>query len=195
MQGALLQNFKLVTVLVIVSLLTSCANVAVSGAQAVYNHKNLQNSINDQYIGLQANHILNHPRFKDTNISVATLNADVLLTGEAPLEWQKKQAGARISDIHGVRHVYNMVVIASPSSAITRVSDTWLTTKVKGKIIASIDIDATHIKVVTENSKVFLMGTLLPEEAEAAVDIASNTDGVTAVVKLFSYIKITRTLA
>lgn len=194
MQEAVSRILKLMIALMLIALVTACANVAMSGAQVVYNHKGWEKSINDQYIGFQANHILNHPRFKDTNISVATLNADVLLSGEAPLAWQKEQAGERIKDIAGVDHVYNMITIASPSSAMTRVSDTWLTTKVKGKIIACADIDATHIKVVTENGKVFLMGTLLPEEAEAAVDIASNTDGVTSVVKLFSYIKITRTL-
>jgi osmotically-inducible protein OsmY len=145
-------------------------------------------------IALQANHVLNHPRFKDTNINAATINADVLLTGEAPSEWQKEEAAARIRDIPGVTHVYNYISLASPSATMVRVSDAWLTAKVKGKIIACNDIDATHIKVVSENGKVFLMGALLPDEAEAAVDIASNTDGVTAVVKLFSYIKITRTL-
>jgi osmotically-inducible protein OsmY len=194
MQGAMAKNITLIMLLMATTSLTACANVAVSGAQVVYNHKSWEKNINDQYIGMQATHILNHPRFKDTNISVAALNSDVLISGEAPEEWQKQQAGERIHAIEGVDHVYNMITIASPSSAMTRVSDTWLTAKVKGKIIACKDIDAARIKVVSENGKVFLMGTLLPEEAEAAVDIASNTDGVTSVVKLFSYIKITRTL-
>lgn len=176
------------------TLLTGCANVAMSGAQAIYNHKSLQDNINDHYIAFQANHQINRPAFKGTNISIAVLNSEVLLTGETPEAWQKQQAGERIGQIDGVSHVYNLIALANPSSSLSRASDSWITAKVKSKIIASSDIDATHVKVVTERGTVFLMGQLKPEEAEAAVDIASNTYGVTSVVKLFSYVKITKTL-
>jgi osmotically-inducible protein OsmY len=37
-----------------------------------------------------------------------------------------------------------------------------------------------------------LMGVLAPDEAEAAVNVASTTSGVQSVVKVFSYITITR---
>jgi len=47
---------------------------------------------------------------------------------------------------------------------------------------------ANLVKIVTENSVVYLMGLVTKEEAEAAVDIARNTSGVTKVVKVFEYI-------
>ena len=187
---------KMLQVLVIVSslVLAGCTNVAVTGAQAVYNHKNIQNSLNDHYIAMRAGQAINNmdkPTFADANISVAAVNGEVLLTGEAPQVWQKEEAAKLVSEIPGVKKIYNLVTISSPSSTLTRVSDAWITAKVKGKIIASNDVDATKVKVVTENGTVFLMGTLMPDQADVAVDIARQTDGVKSVVKVLKYMKIT----
>lgn len=193
MQGA--ANFIRLVMLVVISMyICACTNVAVSGAQAAYNHKSLENSINDHVIAFKANHAFNNPNFKGTNISIAVLNREVLLSGEVGESWQKEKAGELIKNIENVSEVYNYLTISGNASSLSQTSDTWLTAKVKSKIIASRDIDATRIKVVSERGTVYLMGVLTPEEAEEAVDIASTTDGVTSVVKLFSYMKITKTL-
>ena len=184
----------MVGILGVMSSMTACTNVAVSGAQAIYNHKSLQDNINDTVMALRATHVLNHPQFDDAKISIATLNSEVLLTGEAPQPWQKERATELVNKVKGVKGVYNYITYSSPASALSQASDAWLTTKVKGKIIASYNIDATRIKVVTEKGKVYLMGTLTPEEAEEVMTIANTTDGVRSVVKLFSYIKLTKTL-
>jgi osmotically-inducible protein OsmY len=42
--------------------------------------------------------------------------------------------------------------------------------------------------VVTENSVVYLMGYVTQKEADDAAAIASNTSGVTSVIKVFEYI-------
>lgn len=193
MQGAASGIFTRIFIIAMMAgMMSACADVAVSGAQAAYNHKSLEKSINDQYITMQAIHQLNRPRFKNTNIDIATLHGEVLMAGQVPEEWQKQEAEARIKQIDGVEHVYNMLSIASPSSSLVRASDAWITAKVKSQLIASSDLDATRVKVVTERGTVFLMGTVLPEEADAAIDIARHTDGVTSVVKIFSYMKITK---
>lgn len=176
-------------------LLQGCMNVATSGMQAVYNRHSIEKNLSDQYISMQAYQKLyvDTKEFKDANISIATYNGEVLLAGQVPLANQKAQAEAAIKQIGDVQEVHNLISVASPSSTLTRMSDAWLTTKVKAKLIASGDVDATQIKVVTENGTVYLMGVLPPEQAEAAVDIASNTDGVASVVKIFSYMRITKT--
>jgi osmotically-inducible protein OsmY len=176
-------------------LLGGCTNVAMTGAQAVYNRHSLQKSVNDQYITMEAYKGIQreHGRFKDANISVATFNGDVLLAGQVPESWQRAQAERIVKHIDNVKHVYNLVTVASPSSALVRISDTWITTKIKAKLIACNDVDATQIKVMTENGTVYLMGILPPSQAQAAVELASETDGVSRVVKIFSYIRISKT--
>ncbi len=188
--------YKILVLLIITFILSGCMNVATSGAQAVYNQHSLRKTINDQYITSHAYNLLYEKsiQFKDTSISVSTLNSEVLLSGQVPTRWQKIKAEKIIKAIPGVTAVYNAITISGSSSALTSVSDTWITTKIKAKLIAADDIDATQIKVVTENGTVFLMGIVPPEEAIAATDIASNTDGVLKVVRLFSYIKLTKHL-
>ncbi len=170
-------------------------NVAVTGAQAVYNQHSLQKQWEDQYISMQAFRALDvdDTRFKNANISIATFNNEVLLAGQTPYAWQRAMAEDRVKQIPDVKRVYNLITVSSPSSPLTRMSDAWITAKIKAKLIASSDVDATQVKVVTENGTVYLMGILLPSEAQAAVDLARTTDGVERVVKVFSYLRISRT--
>ncbi|OGT53334.1 MAG: hypothetical protein A3E84_01840 [Gammaproteobacteria bacterium RIFCSPHIGHO2_12_FULL_42_13] len=174
------------------SLSSGCAQVATSGAQIIYNHHSFKKSVDDQLITLQANQALyiKSTLFQNTSINISTYNAEVLLAGQVPTAWQKKQAEETVKAIPNVEHVYNFITVSPPPSTLKQVSDAWLTTKVKAKLVASEDVDGSKVKVVTEDGTVYLMGTLQQEEAQAAVEIASSTDGVENVVKIFSYIHI-----
>ena len=70
---------------------------------------------------------------------------------------------------------------------MSRSGDTLITTKVKTKLIVEKNLDGTHVKVVTENGVVYLMGLLNREDADKATEIARQTGGVQKVVKLFQY--------
>ncbi len=176
--------------------MTGCLNVATTGAQAVYNHHSLQKTINDQYISMQAYQgLVKTHNFTNTNVAISTYEGDVLLAGQVPEAWQKREAEQIIKKIPGVVNVYNQIEVASPSSALTRISDAWITTKIKSRLMASDDVDVTQVKVVTENGIVYLMGVLKPEEARAATDIARTTMGVQSVVRMFSYVHISKTMA
>jgi osmotically-inducible protein OsmY len=190
------QFMRIPLIIMFFLLLQGCVNVATTGAQAVYNRHSIEKNLSDQVTTMRVHEALTYKThaFRNANISIATLNGEVLLAGQAPESWQRDKAGEIANQIPNVKKVYNLITVASPSSAMTRVSDTWLTTKVKTKLIASNDVDATQIKVVTENGTVYLMGILKPEDAQAAVDIARETDGVQSVVKIFSYISISKTI-
>ena len=159
----------------------------------IYNHHSLKN-FNDQYTTMRIYQALNYKtnQFKDANISIATMDGEVLLAGQVPMAWQKEKAEAIVRELPDIKQVYNLVTVASPSSALTKISDAWITTKVKAKLIAADDVDATKVKVVTENGNVYLMGIIKPDEADAAVELAGNTEGVQSVVKIFSYVTISK---
>lgn len=187
---------RIIFIFITMFLLTACMDVATSGAQAIYNRHAIEKSLTDQYITMQASQALNYKtnQFNNANISIATYHNEVLLAGQVPQEWQKNKAENIIKKIPKVKEIHNLLVAASPSSMLTRLSDAWITAKVKAKFLASDDVDATEVKVVTENGVVYLMGILQPDAAEAAIDIASHTDGVLSVVKIFSYITISKTI-
>lgn len=172
--------------------LTGCFDVATTGAQAIYNRHAIQKNITDQIItvSIYRGFDRHNPAFKHVNISVATLHQEVLLTGQVPYAWQKQLAGRIANGVPDVKHVYNFIRIANPSSSLTRVSDTWITSKVKSQMMMSDEFDATQIKVTTENGTVYLMGMLFADEAKAAIEIARHTYGVQSVVTMFSIIAI-----
>jgi len=59
---------------------------------------------------------------------------------------------------------------------------------VKSRLIARRDIRGSRIKVVTENSVVYLMGLLTRDHAQKAVEVAQKVFGVQKIVKVFEYI-------
>jgi osmotically-inducible protein OsmY len=59
---------------------------------------------------------------------------------------------------------------------------------VKTRFVSENKFYANHVKVVTENSVVYLMGLVKHKEADDAAEIASSTSGVQRVVKVFEYI-------
>jgi osmotically-inducible protein OsmY len=70
---------------------------------------------------------------------------------------------------------------------VARSNDSWLTTKVKTKLVAHGAIDSSRINVTTENSVVYLLGIVPREQAEFAVEVTQTVDGVTKIVKVFEY--------
>lgn len=127
---------------------------------------------------------------KNSHINVSVFNGWVLLSGEAPTEAFRTRAGDIARRQEKVRRVFNEITIAAPSSAMTRSSDSWITTKVKSSLF-SVDLegfDPTRVKVVTENGTVFLLGLVYHREADATVAQAQQVAGVQRVVKLFEYL-------
>lgn len=128
--------------------------------------------------------------FDGAHLVIVSYNGFVLLAGQVGTEELKSKATDVVRDIQDVRRIYNEMDIASPSSAMSRTSDTWITTKVKSWLLGSPDIEGSRVKVVTENSVVYLMGIVTAEESERISDAVAGISGVQRVVKLFETIKV-----
>jgi osmotically-inducible protein OsmY len=63
-----------------------------------------------------------------------------------------------------------------------------ITSAIKLQFIDSRSFRADHVKVITENGTVFLLGIVSHAEADAASEIASTTNGVQRVIRLFEYL-------
>jgi osmotically-inducible protein OsmY len=122
------------------------------------------------------------------HLSVVSYNGYVLLAGQVQSEALKSRTTDVVREIHGVRRIYNELEIASPSSAMTRSSDTWITAKVKSWLLGSPDTEGTRVKVVTENGVVYLMGLVTAAEAQRITDTAAEMRGVQRVVQLFELV-------
>lgn len=130
----------------------------------------------------------NFKQYSDTiHINVTSYNRIVLLTGEVPSEEVKAGIEKTVRDVQNVRSVINELVIAEPTSFVSRSNDTLITSKVKSRFIEARKFQPNWVKVVTENKVVYLMGIVNHKEAADAAEIASTTSGVDKVVKVFEY--------
>lgn len=143
--------------------------------------------VEDQGIELKAQSRLSE-KLKDAHVNVTSYNLALLMTGETPTPTIRAEAESIVQAIPNVRQVFNEVAIAPVSSFSARSNDSFLTTKVKGRMVEANKFNIIHVKVVTEASVVYLLGIVTRKEAEVATEIARTTTGVSKVVRLFEYL-------
>ena len=126
--------------------------------------------------------------YSAAHLSVISYHGFVLLVGQVPSDELKSLATGVVRKIADVRRIYNELEIGEATGAGTRTKDTWITTQVKSKLLASSDTPGRRVKVVTENSVVYLMGLLTEAEADRVALKAAEVSGAERVVQLFELI-------
>ena len=143
--------------------------------------------VEDEGIELKSSRRISEKYGSNAHINVTSYNRNVLLTGEAPSNGAKADIGDLVKDVEHVRNVINEITVGPTSTFASRSSDTLITSKVKGRFIDGGKFQVNHVKVVTENGVVYLLGLVNRKEADSAVEIAGSTSGVRKVVKVFEY--------
>lgn len=128
------------------------------------------------------------PDLAKAHIVVISYNGIVLVAGQVSTEEQRQLAAQTVAKIQNVRRVHNELTLSGLTSILARSNDTWITTKVKSKFLATSSLEGIRIKVATENGVVYLMGLVTKPEADRAANIARKTAGVQKVVRIFEYI-------
>ena len=121
------------------------------------------------------------------HLNATSYNGIVLLTGEVPDQGVLTRIGAIAKNTEKVRGVHNELVVGPLSDFSARSNDTYITSKVKSRMLEANNFPPNAVKVVTERSVVYLMGIVSKEEGTAAGEIAATTAGVARVVKFFQY--------
>lgn len=182
---------QLLVALALSTQITACLPVVVGGAAAggamAADRRTSGVYVEDQNIELKASHTLDDVVTDLSHVNVTSYKGNVLLTGEVPDAATKTKVENAIKVIESVRNVTNELTIGPKSSISSRADDSYLTTKIKAQFVSENKFQANYVKVVTENSVVYLMGYVTHAEADAAAEIARNTSGVTKVVKVFEY--------
>jgi osmotically-inducible protein OsmY len=118
-------------------------------------------------------------------VNVTSYNRMVLLTGEVPTEAVKRDVERIAHATTNVRGVTNELAVGTPTTLSSRANDGYITSKVKARFVDAQRFNALHVKVVTENQVVYLLGLVSPQEAKDAIAIARTTEGVKKVVTVF----------
>jgi osmotically-inducible protein OsmY len=186
-----MRKFLPLLLLAVIPVLQGCFPVVATGVGAgalmAGDRRTSGIYIEDQAIELKASNRIDE-KFRDAaHVNVTSFNRNVLLTGEAPSDSTRQEVEQIVRGVPNVASVLNEIAIAPLTPFSSRSNDTYITSKVKGRMIDAAKFPVHVVKVVTENGVVYLMGIVTRKEAEDAVEIARTTSDVKKVVKVFEY--------
>jgi Predicted periplasmic or secreted lipoprotein len=190
-----MKAFSPLAVLISALLLQGCVAAAVVGTAAVgtkaaTDPRTVGTQVDDSTLELRVNSALNKDEQlkKEARVNVMAWQGKVLLTGQSPSTDLASRAKQIAMGVEGTTEVFNEIRSGQPIGLGTASSDTWITTKVRSQLLGSDQVKSSAVKVTTENSEVFLMGSLTAREGKAAADIASRVSGVKHVTTAFTFI-------
>jgi osmotically-inducible protein OsmY len=162
---------------------------AGSGALMVTDRRISEVYLADEGIEIRVSNAIRQQLGDKVHVNVTSYNRMLLLTGEAPdAATRDLVERTAIANSTEIKRITNELQIAGNSSFATRSNDTYLTSKVKARFLDAARFSINHVKVVTENSSVYLLGLVTQAEADAAVEIARTTGGVQRVIRVFEII-------
>ena len=128
--------------------------------------------------------------FKGAHLVTTVYDGLVLLLGEVPSAALKEKATSVTESLYKVDpdKVHNYLTVGGPISLLARTNDSYLSGKVKTRLLAAPDVPAGKVKVVTENGVVYLLGKITPSDADLVVAETQKTYGVQKIVKVFDYL-------
>ena len=185
------------TLLLVTLLSSGCVPVVLVGgaaatASVVHDRRTAGSIVEDEAIELRVMTALGNDADlrEQAHLNVTSYEDVVLLSGEAPSEAMRARAGEIARAQKEVRRVHNELVVAAPSSLMTRTSDSLITSRVKSALFG-VDLkgfDPSRVKVVSENGTVYLMGLLYRAEATAVTEQTRQISGVQRIVTLYQYL-------
>ena len=172
-------------------ILEGCVPLIVAGAAQVAvsagDPRSTGAQIDDQTIEIKVTTAAGGKWGNEVHLNVTSYNGIVLLTGEAPSTVVQDEITKIAKSTDRVRIAQNEMVIGPVTDLSARTDDTYITSKVKTRLLDDDTVKALYIKVVTERSVVYLMGIVSRAEGTQAAQVAATTSGVASVVKVFEY--------
>ena len=177
---------------VALTLISGCVPVLIAGAaggaaMVATDRRSAGAQVDDESIELKIITQAGSEFGERIHLNVTSYNGIVLLTGEVPDQAALTSVGNLAKNTEKVRVVHNEMVVGPNSDFSARSNDTYITSKVKTRMLEANKFPPNVVKVVTERSVVYLMGIVSKEEGDAAAEIAATTAGVARVVKFFQY--------
>lgn len=177
-------------------MLQGCIPAAIVGGTAVASKvitdpRTMGHQLDDESLEEQVMYAINKdPQLKrDARINAVSYNNEVFIVGQVPSEALKQQVTNIVRGVNGVKTLYNELTIRKKITATQVVKDATLTSQIKSKLLMTANIRSNNVKVFTENSNVYLMGVVTPQEATRITHTVRNVEGVKKVINAMKLIK------
>lgn len=188
---------KLVTLLLTSSVLfslSSCSQLITLSSSDPIDEQSQRRTfgryVNDELIESKAVASINKTNhaLSKSNIDVVSFNGIVLLVGQTSSQELRNLAEATTKKLQDVRRVHNAIEVGPNARFGARLSDRWITSRIKSKLVFNNDVDSSRVKIIIERGVVYLMGIISKPEADRATQVVRKTRGVQKVVRIFEYI-------
>ncbi|WP_146447142.1 BON domain-containing protein [Vibrio cyclitrophicus] len=184
--------FKLISVSLLTLSLSGCAGIFIAGAATTANlvtdTRTTKEIWNDNNIEFEVAAITNKQPFRgNVRVTASSYRGSVVLMGQAMTDSERRAFENQAKDVTGVKSIHNQVRVKEPLSVSAISKDSWITTKVKSALLANAKLNGIKVKVITEDSEVFLLGLVSREHADIATEVARNISGVKQVIRAFEY--------
>jgi len=179
-------------------ILSSCAPI-IQGAAAVTTVATMSNDrrsageiLDDKTLDLNLGVIVNQDTIlQDTHVNFMVYNKAVLMAGEVHSSAAKDYLEKFImKKAPKIKQLVNEVAVMPNSSYLSRAKDGIITVQIEALFLDQEVFHPSHVRVMTERSTVYLMGSVTKREAEHATNLATKAKNVDKVVKLFNYLLV-----
>ncbi|WP_417878257.1 BON domain-containing protein [Vibrio sp.] len=172
--------------------LSGCAGLFIAGAATTANivtdTRTTKQIWQDNNIEFEVAAIGNKQPFKgQVRVFASSYNGTVVLMGQAPTQDLISDLEKRTRELSGVKVIHNQMKQKAPLTVTQISNDSWITTKVKSSLLTDEQLNAVKVKVITEDSEVFLFGYVTEAQSQRAIEIARNVSGVKQVINGFQY--------
>ena len=184
--------FKLISVSLLTLSLSGCAGIFIAGAATTANlvtdTRTTKEIWNDNNIEFEVAAITNKQPYRGSvRVTASSYRGSVVLMGQATTDAERRSFESQAKDVPGVETIHNQIRVKEPLSVSAISKDSWITTKVKSALLANSELNGIKVKVITEDSEVFLLGLVSREHADIATEVARNISGVKQVIRAFEY--------
>lgn len=188
---------KIIAALFFISLLSQlqgCAGgliVAAGTAVAVSSdERTLAEQLDDNALSTAALDKINELNISNEHMRIKLFSNSgyLLLVGQVSNQQYKDMIANKLATLSQAKGIYNQLRIAQPIGFAQQSKDSWITTKVKSQLTSDEKVNPLKIKVVTEDSEVFLIGRVNREMANTATTLTRNIAGVKQVNRVFQLV-------
>lgn len=183
-----MKSLRILLLITCSALLPSCLATAIVGgttavSSAVGDQRSLGSQLDDASIATSIDaRLMAEKEMPSRWVSVEVIEGDVLLTGYLPSQEHIDRAVYIAKKVSGVRSVKSNLLIGSPSVGSV-VTDTWITARVKAKLLDDPIVHGFSVHVETVDGKVYLSGVVAADVHRfRAKELVMQVSGVTAVV-------------
>jgi osmotically-inducible protein OsmY len=179
---------KIIVIVILSQLLMGCMSNIFTGANLIYDRHNVYLKFDDVQLTSFANRALfrdNMYQCPTCMLELMVLNRDILLVGSVPTQALRMEASRRLLQLPNHGRIFNQLYINSPPPGA--IQDSWITLSIRTYILSNANIDPHAFKVLTWSGVVYLMGNVMPEQADLVINYAKECTGVIRVVNFMRY--------